>query len=321
MADTTARVTRSTQATLRDYIQLLRPQQWIKNVVVFAGPTAGLKLFSFSSLANAFAAFGAFCLAASAIYAINDTVDRHADAEHPTKRNRPLARGVIQPAVAIMLAVGLIAMAMGGAQFFLGWRVTAAVTLYFVMMLAYSLALKEHVILDVIIIACGFVIRAWAGAEAVGVDTSKWLIACVFTLCLFLGFGKRRCEVTMLSDKADAGQHRKTLLRYTSGLLDHLITVSAGIAVVTFLLYTMDSDGAPAPFNKELLFYTLPVVVYGIFRYAMLTELGTFTGPTEIILHDRWMVASILLWGLMALGIVYHDPILVYMGLGRSAAG
>ncbi len=288
----------------REYVALLRPQQWIKNVVVFAGPAAGLKLFSVAPTIRACLAFGAFCLVASASYVINDVVDRRADASHPTKRHRPIARGAIPVRRAVALAVGLLLVAISTSALLVDAAVTAVLALYFSLTLAYSVALKDRVILDVIIVATGFVLRAWAGSLAVGVVTSDWLVACVFTLCLFMGFGKRRCELAMISDMNDAAQYRRTLLRYTPDLLNHLITVSAGIAVITFLLYTMDSSH-PAPFPKQHLFYTLPIVVYGVFRFAMLTELGRFSGPTEIVLRDRPLLLAILTWTLLALAIAY----------------
>jgi len=216
--------------------------------------------------------------------------------------------------VLVVLALALAAL--------LGRTVAYILIIYFVMTLAYSLALKRRVILDVIIIALGFVLRAWAGAAAVEVVASEWLIACMFTLCLFMGFGKRRCEVVMLADEEDARQHRATLVRYTPDLLNHLITVSAGIAIVTFLLYTMDTTHSPAPFPKQHLFYTLPIVIYGVFRYAMLTELGVYSGPTEIVLKDRMLPVAIVAWAIAALAIAYQDhwwPRVV--GLLNSAAG
>jgi 4-hydroxybenzoate polyprenyltransferase len=180
--------------------------------------------------------------------------------------------------------------------------ITAA---YFVMILAYSLALKRRPILDVIILATGFVLRAVAGAEAVEAVVSPWLIVCTFTLCMFLGFGKRRCELATFDSAAEAGTHRSTLLRYTPELLNHLISVSAGIAIITFLLYTMDT--APEhqpPYHKEYLLYTLPLVAYGLFRYAMLIEFGNRAGPTEIILKDPPLLVTIALWGVIVLAIV-----------------
>lgn len=297
-----------TATTLRDCVALLRPTQWVKNVVVFAGPAAAMELRSTESILRTLLAFGTFCMVASASYAINDVLDRHADASHPIKRNRPVARGAIRPVTACVLAVLLAGSAVTVAWQFLNREFTGVLSLYFVMILAYSITLKRRVLLDVIIIATGFVLRAWAGSLAVGVDTSEWLVACVFTLCMFMGFGKRRCELATIRDVQEAGQHRRTLLRYTPDLLNHLITVSAGIAVITFLLYTLDSGAAPATFPKHYLFYTLPLVVYGIFRFAMLTEVGDFGGPTDIVLKDRAMLLTIVTWAVAALAIVYFAP-------------
>ena len=302
-------LTASSRATWRDYVDLLRPHQWVKNVVVFAGPAAGLKLLSPDSFLQAVLAFGAFCLTASAVYAINDVVDREADASHPTKQNRPVVRGAIPPAVALTIGTVLFLAAILLAGAWLNRAVTTVLAVYFAQALAYSLGLKRRMILDVIIIANGFVLRAWAGSLAVGVETSEWLIACMFTLCLFMGFAKRRCELTMIGDADDARQHRPTLIRYTPILLNHLLTVSAGIAVMTFLLYTLDHSQGAVPFPKEDLFYTLPIVVYGVFRFAMLSELGVHAGPTEIVLKDKAMLGAILLWATVALLIVYQQTL------------
>ena len=297
--------TASVSVALGDYLQLLRPAQWIKNIVVFAAPAAGLKLSSAASLGQTTVAFAAFCLVASATYAINDVLDREADARHPTKRFRPVARGAIRPGMALGVAAALVILAGLISAVVLNPHVLMVLGLYFVLTLAYSVALKHRVILDVIIVALGFVLRAWAGALAVDVAASDWLIACVFTLCLFMGFGKRRCEQVMIGDVNQAGQHRSTLLRYTPDLLNHLITVSAGIAVITFLLYTMDTTH-PSPFHKQHLFYTLPIVVYAVFRFAMLTESGAYSGPTEIVLKDKPLLGAFILWTIAALGIAYE---------------
>lgn len=295
-------------ARLQDYVALLRPTQWVKNVVVFAGPAAALKLLTLDGFVRSTIAFVAFCLVASASYLINDCLDRHVDALHPSKKHRPIARGAVSPRIATMIAAGLFLSGVVLAALMLGPLVATVVTAYFAMILAYSLDLKRRVLLDVIVIASGFVLRAWAGALAVGVVTSDWLIACMFTLCLFMGFGKRRCELVMMGGAEQAGHHRKTLLAYTPDLLNHLITVSAGIAIVTFLLYTLDKDTSTA-FHKEHLFFTLPLVVYGVFRYAMLCETGDFTGPTEIILKDRGMALTIACWAFAALLVAYQDVI------------
>lgn len=303
-------------ATLLDYFTLLRPTQWIKNIVVFAGPAAALKLTAIEPILQSLGAFVAFCLMASTTYIVNDIFDRKTDARHPTKCRRPIARGAIAPGMAMVLA-GVLGFSGAALSATVSRSVTVVLLAYFVMTLLYSATLKKQVILDVVILALGFVLRAWAGALAVSVDASNWLIACVFTLCLFMGFGKRRCEITMIKDVQEAGQHRRTLLRYTPDLLNHLITVSAGIAVITFLLYTMDTGGHPAPFPKAQLFYTLPIVIYGVFRFAMLTELGTYSGPTEIMLKDKPIMITFSLWTMVAMLIAYQNRLFGPGGLVR----
>ena len=312
----------STKESIRvrfsDYLHLIRPAQWIKNVIVFAGPAAGLKLFTAHGLTRTLLTFAAFCLAASAGYIVNDILDRRADRSHPTKRFRPIAAGRIGIGSAAGLAAILWVLAIGMAISLLPRGVTLVLCLYVVLTLSYSSFLKERIILDVILIAIGFVLRALAGALAVNVPASEWLIVCVFTLCLFMGFGKRRCEIAMIGDATEIGHHRRTLVRYTPDLLNHLITVSAGIAVITFLLYTLDAGGAHASvFPKQHLFYTLPLVIYGVFRFAMLTELGLYTGPTEIVLKDKAMLLTIILWTLCALVVAYQTELFGPGGLPK----
>jgi 4-hydroxybenzoate polyprenyltransferase len=254
-------------------------------------------------------------MAASATYAFNDVIDRQADASHPQKRSRPVARGAIAPTTAVALALVLASAALGTAFALVSPATAGVVLAYLCTTLAYSLALKRRVILDVIVVASGFVLRAFAGSVAVGVPTSEWLIACVFTLCLFMGFGKRRCEIAMIGSSEERRQHRKTLLRYTPDLLNHLLSVSAGITVITFLLYTLDMHGHTSPFPKQHLFYTLPIVVYGVFRFAMLTELGVYGGPTELVLKDKALLATIGLWTACALVIAYQRTLFGADGL------
>ncbi len=297
------------------YVQLMRPREWIKNLVVFVGPVLGYKLMEFPAAWQAGLCFVAFCLVASSSYAINDVTDREADAHHPKKRNRPIARGAISPGAGMGFGVSLAALAIALTAAWLPWRSMALLVVYFVLILAYSFGLKRRIILDVIIIATGFVLRAWAGAEAVGVVTSPWLIACTFTLCLFMGFGKRRCEVAAFENADQAREHRATLSRYTPELLNNLTSVSAGIAIVTFLLYTTDEKHVP-PFPKQHLLYTLPLVVYGVFRFAMLVQSGAHTGPTEIFTRDRPFIGTILLWGVTAAVIVFESKLMVLAGCG-----
>ncbi len=290
---------------MKHYLTMMRPWQWIKNLAVLAGPAFALKIDSHSLTMTA-VVFAAFCQVSSASYVLNDLLDRHLDALHPVKKHRPIVAGAVSPLGASCWAVVLLAAGVSLSVTALPSGCTVIIVSYFLMILAYSLALKRRMILDVILIAIGFVLRATAGAEAVEAFVSPWLIVCTFTLCLFLGFGKRRCEIAQFDSLAEAGEHRNTLLRYTPELLNNLISVSAGIAIVTFLLYTMDSD-TPTTFPKQHLLYTLPLVVYGVFRYAMLIETGTIHGPTDIILRDRPFLGTIIIWGLLALAIMSED--------------
>jgi decaprenyl-phosphate phosphoribosyltransferase len=294
---------------MRDLLRLMRPVEWIKNVIVLAGPAFSLHL----TAPGATFAFAAFCLTASACYVINDLADREADRAHPTKRHRPIASGAVSVSSAITLAVVLVVVAFGMSAWFLPRGATATVVAYFLLILAYSFALKRRPILDVMIIAIGFVLRAVGGAAAVDVPVSPWLIACTFTLCMFLGFGKRTCELATLAENAEAGKHRATLRRYSPQLLGQLTSVSAGIAIMTFLLYTMDSGPAALhpPFKKEWLLYTLPLVAYGLFRYTMLVESGRFTGPTQIVTKDRGLLITGVLWVVIvgAILALTHEPL------------
>jgi 4-hydroxybenzoate polyprenyltransferase len=244
-------------------------------------------------------------------------MDYKADARHPGKRTRPVASGAISPAAAMAFGGVLILLAAAFSSWLLPRAATLILTIYFVMMLAYSLGLKRRMILDVILIAIGFVLRASAGAEAVEAVISPWLIICTFMICMFLGFGKRRCELATFANVEEAREHRPTLLRYTPELLNHLISVTAGIAIITFVQYTMDDNPARMPpFPKEHLLYTLPLVAYGVFRYAMLIESGRLHGPTEILLHDRPFLATVVVWGAIAIFVVYERRIFAMLGWG-----
>jgi 4-hydroxybenzoate polyprenyltransferase len=285
------------------YVELLRPAQWIKNLAVFAAPAFSLRLFERDGLHQSIQMFAAFCLMSSASYAINDTRDRQVDALHPQKRNRPVARGAITPVQALLTAAVLVVLAVSLSVVNLPSSATGILIAYFVLILLYSFYLKRRIILDVITIATGFVLRALGGAEAVAAPFSPWLVACTFTLCMFLGFGKRQCEVAVFEDRVKAREHRATLNRYSPDLLRHLLTVSAGIAIMTFLLYTMDTSH-PTPFPKQHLLYTLPLVCYGVFRYAMAIESGERTGPTDVFINDRPFVATVVVWLLIASAII-----------------
>ncbi len=297
-------------------VRLLRPQQWIKNVFVFAGPVFGRKLGEPGAIVDTLLAFVCLCLVSSAVYVINDIRDREEDRLHPRKCRRPIAAGEVTVARAAAIALALLLVGLGG-----GWWLDRGFGLvacaYLLLQLAYTFSFKHAVILDVIALGIGFVLRAVAGAVLVHVAISPWLVLCTFTLCLFMGFSKRRCELNALLAEGNvdrARQHRKTLSLYTPDLLNHMTTLTAGIAVVSFLLYAIDArtkaqfGDAPGlgEFGSQCLLYTLPLVVYAIFRFAVLVEHGEVDGPTDVVLKDRPFQIAIVLWVAAAVAIVYQ---------------
>lgn len=291
------------------YLQLLRPGQWTKNLFLLAGLVFGQRLGHWPSVRDVLLGLLCFCLLSSAAYVLNDLRDRDEDRLHPTKRNRPIAAGRIGPGAAVALLLALLALGLGGALALdRGFFLVAAS--YILLQGAYTLGLKHVAIVDVIVIGIGFVLRAVAGAVIVHVPISHWLVLCTFTLCLFLGFSKRRCELNALAERTrtDVARHRKTLIAYTPDLLNHMTTLTAGIAVVSFILYATD-DRTTSPvtgFGTNYLLFTLPLVVYAVFRFALLVEHGRVDGPTAVLLRDRPFQAAILLWGLAVLVVVYQ---------------
>jgi len=290
------------------YLRLLRPPQWVKNTFVFAAPVFARRIFEPPVLLRTLVVFAAFCLLSSVVYIINDLADREEDRLHPRKRLRPIAAGLIAPAPAIAVAVLLLLVSLTLLLYLSPAALLVGLT-YLILMLLYSWTLKHRMLIDVITISMGFVLRALAGAVAIPVAISPWLITCTFTLCLFLGFSKRRCELAAFADVNQAGLHRPTLLRYSTDLLNHLLSVSAGIAVVTFLLYCMDARTVSS-LGTNYLIYTTPLVVYGIFRYAMLVESGQVSGPTDVVLSDLPFIATVVSWSALAVVIVYAGPAL-----------
>ncbi|NQU75903.1 MAG: decaprenyl-phosphate phosphoribosyltransferase [Planctomycetes bacterium] len=286
---------------VRPLIRLARPRHWVKNVIVLFPVVFAMRVADGSAWGKALLAMLAMCLASSAVYVFNDIRDRQADARHPRKKYRPLPSGQVSVLSAAVFAGVLAACALtvaGGVRTLVGLIVLG----YLVLQLAYCLGLKQKMLVDVICIAMGFVLRATAGAAAIGVAASPWLIICAFTLCLFMGFCKRRCEVGALGEGINASEYRRTLAGYTPELLTHLITLSAGIAVVSFMLYATSTDTV-ARFGTIYLVYTLPVVIYAIFRFAMLSMTGRYDDPTELILRDKPFQAVLLLWAI-AVGVV-----------------
>lgn len=304
---------------LKDYINLLRPKHWIKNVFLLAGLVFGKELLEIERLLTVVQGFVCFCGLSSAMYIFNDLWDIPADKQHPLKKDRPLAAGKIQPGPALALGV-LLAAGMLGWAGQLGWRFAVVGLAYLVLNGAYTVWLKHQPIVDVIVISVGFVLRAVGGVALLeGVRLSPWLIICTFCLCLFLGFGKRRSELTELGEQASA--FRKVHELYTKALLDHMLSVTSGITVVAFLMYTLHADTQKWIGNNYLM-YTTPFVLYGIFRFSLLIQSGKASGPVEVISKDRPFQITLFFWTLACLGIIYWDKILeAAKGLRCGAVG
>lgn len=291
---------------MANLLRILRPVHWVKNVFVFAALVFSRQLAgSFEQVAWAVGrtvgAFVCFSLAASAIYIINDLMDRKTDSIHPERRSRPIASGRVAPPTAWLAAAACLVAALVG-SFLLSTTLAAILVAYIAMMVLYSLGLKRVMILDCAVIAVGFCLRAVAGAVAIDVFISPWLVVCTFALTLFLAFGKRRGEIAQL--QADSEAFRKTLGEYTPELLAHMLDVSSVLAVICFLMYAMDSETIER-FGTNSLVYTTPVVLYCIFRFSALTQKGLYSDPVKLIVRDRPFQMGLLTWVVLCIGIIY----------------
>jgi len=283
----------------------LRPRQWVKNLFVFGGLVFGQKLFT-PAIWAAIAAFLIFCGLSGAVYLLNDVADRRRDRLHPDKRRRPVAAGQVSVAAAVTAAVVLIVVGLA-ASVWLSPRFALAALAYVALMSAYSAWLKHIVIVDVLVVAIGFVLRAVAGALAVEVAISSWLFICTILLALFLALGKRRHEV--LSLEGTAAQHRAILAEYSSALLDQMIAVVTASTVTAYALYTMSPETV-AKFHTALLPATLPFVLYGVFRYLYLLYQRQLGGnPSDAVLRDRALLLNTVLWMASVLLIIYGTKV------------
>jgi len=282
-------------------VRSLRPRQWVKNLFVFAAVIFSQQLFT-PVVWRAAEAFVIFCALSGSMYLFNDVVDRDKDRVHPRKRERPVAAGRLSPRAAVAAGVVLLAAALVGAALLSRGLLLVAVG-YITLLTAYSLRLKHVVIVDVIAVACGFVLRAAAGAVAVDVEISGWLLICTVQIALFLALGKRRHEYLML--EGEAARHRPILAEYSAGLLDQMIAVVTASTVTAYALYTMSPETV-AKFHTHWLPVTLPFVLYGIFRYLYLLYRKDLGGnPSEVVLNDRPLLINTVCWIAAVLIIIY----------------
>jgi 4-hydroxybenzoate polyprenyltransferase len=280
----------------------LRPEQWTKNLFVFAGVLFGGRLTDVAALGRATAAFAIFCALSGVVYLLNDLVDREADLGHPLKRLRPIASGQLSAQTAAVAAAALAAIAIG-ASVMLSPAFALLAVIYVALLAAYSFVLKHLVIIDALTIAAGFVLRAAAGAVAVTVPISHWLLVCTTLLALFLVLSKRRHELTLLTDGAMT--HRPILNEYSPYLLDQMIAVVTASTLVAYSVYATSTETAER-LHTTRLGLTIPFVLYGIFRYLYLVHQKRAGGsPADLLLTDRPLLACVGLWALTVALILY----------------
>ncbi len=279
----------------------LRPHQWTKNLFVLAALIFARELHDPDSVIAALEAFLLFCLLSGSVYLVNDLVDLERDRLHPAKSQRPLAAGELSPSLAKRAAV-VIALAALVGSFALGSSFGLVALAYYALMLGYSFFLKNVVIVDVLTVSFGFVLRAIAGAVAIQVAFSSWLLLCTMLLALFLALNKRRHELTLLA--GGAVEHRSILGEYSPYLLDQMIAVVTASTVVSYALYTQAPETI-SEFGTDRLVWTLPFVLYGIFRYLYLVHQKDKGGnPSRVLLNDRPLLAAVALWTVAVIAII-----------------
>ncbi len=281
------------QHPVRLVVTSLRPEQWPKNLLLFAGLIFGGRLLEIHAVLSAAAAFALFCALSGAAYLFNDVWDRDADRRHPLKRDRPIAAGTLLPRTALSV-VTVMGAATVGAAFWISVPLGAVAAGYGLLLLLYSLVLKHVVIVDVLAIAGGFVLRAIAGAVAVEVPIGTWLLTCTSLLALFLALSKRRHELILLGE--GAVDHRRILDEYSPYLLDQMISVVTASTLIAYATFAISADTAQR-LGTERLDLTIPFVLYGIFRYLYLVHQKRGGGsPTEMLTADRPLLACVVLW-------------------------
>jgi 4-hydroxybenzoate polyprenyltransferase len=292
--------------TLRAVIRALRPRQWTKNSLLFAALVFDRQLTPnhVTPILHTIAGFAIFCLLSGVVYLINDIIDVEADRKHPQKRKRPIASGELTIALARAVAIGLV-LVLFPLAYLLSPPFTAVALIYLLSNLAYSQWIKHIPILDVIVLASGFVLRVAAGVTLIQVARfSPWLYVVTTLAALYIGFGKRRAELAVLADGANA--HRRVLDGYTIPLLDQFITIVSSTTIIAYSLYTFSAPNLP---TNHVMMLTIPFVIYGVFRYLYLIQVKNSGGaPEDVVLSDRPLQVTILLWGVSVLIIFYTFP-------------
>lgn len=269
-------------------LKSMRPHQWYKNFIIFVCIIFSLNFLNIQMWITTISAFIVFCLLSGGQYIINDILDKEKDSHHPTKKNRPIASGKLKTSHAIVASSLILAIAIIWA-YLINWQFLIIGVGYFILSLSYSLYLKHLVVVDVLTISIGFVLRATAGCVAINVFISPWLIICTFLAALFLALGKRRHELILLDDKAS--KHRKSLDEVSPQMLDQMITIVTATLIMSYSLYTFLAE-------NTLMMITIPIAIYGNFRYLFLVHSENIGGEPEMLFKDKGMIASIALWGI-----------------------
>jgi 4-hydroxybenzoate polyprenyltransferase len=281
---------------LQELLISTRPKQWYKNLVLFIGIIFSLNFFNYQMWILVIFAFLTFCMISGSEYIINDILDRDRDRIHPRKRNRPIASEKLKVSHALLFAIILLILAFTIA-YEINIQFLEISLAYFILIIFYSLYLKHIAIVDVLTISTGFVLRAVAGCIAIKVSISPWLIICAFLVALFLALGKRRHELILLENGAN--NHRQVLDNFSPEMLDKMIDIVTSTLIMSYSLYTFLT-------NNIWLMVTIPVVIYGIFRYIFLTSSKNIGGEPEILFKDKGIVTCITLWLFMVIGLLYR---------------
>ena len=291
---------------MKSIIKLIRPKQWIKNTFVLMPMFFGGTLFKGNNLIEGIIVFFAYSFIASSVYCFNDIIDVEADRRHPVKCNRPVASGAISMPMAyglmfLMFALSMAMLLLLPSETYL--KVTAILLAYYVLNMAYCAKLKDYAIIDVCIIAFGFVLRLLAGGFATGIVLSKWIVLMTFLLTLFLSFAKRRDDVLRMNETGEAP--RKNTIRYNLTFINEAITITAGVTLVCYIMYTVSPE-VVQNFHTDYLYLTSIFVLVGLLRYIQIAVVDKKSGdPTKVILRDTFTQLVVLAWGLAFLVIIY----------------
>ena len=290
---------------MKNLFRLIRPKQWLKNVFVLVPIFFSGHLLDVDYLYAGLVTFVAFSMIASSVYCFNDIIDVEADRRHPVKCSRPIASGAISlkqayGLMALMLALSMVALLFLQQHY---WKVLLIILGYYVLNLAYCAELKQHAIVDVCVIAFGFVLRLLAGGFATGIVLSRWIVLMTFLITLFMSFGKRRDDVIRMNDTGEAP--RKNTIRYNLAFIDQAITITASVTLVCYIMYTVSPE-VISQLHTPYLYLTTVFVLLGLLRYIQLTVVDKRSGdPTKIMFRDRFIQVDVLLWALSFLIMIY----------------